>query len=202
MKSLFNFIITPKDGNYNNTKKVGNSTITVNTDISNHRFVSREAVVLSVPAAFDSVIEVGDTVLVHFNIFRSFYDIRGELVTSSTFFKDEKYFCDPSVLYAYKRNGEWKAFGHWCFVEPLFKETKFEGLKEAEYTGCLTYDNEMLNKEGIFTGEIVGFRPNSEYEFVIDDRRLYCMKFYDILFSYGRFKEDQTRHYRRGKSRS
>lgn len=201
MKSLYNFIIKPKNGHYNNTKKIGNTELTINADISNHRFVSREAVVLSVPAAFDTVVQKGDTVLVHFNIFRSFYDIRGERKLSSSFYKDDMYFCDPSLIYAYKRDGDWQMIGHWCFVEPLFKETKFQGLKEAEYTGLLTYGNSMLEDEGIHTGEIVGFRPNSEYEFIIDNRRVYCMKFYDILFSYGRYKEDQAGHYQRGKSR-
>ena len=60
MKSLYQFIVKPLNDRYNNIKKIGDHSLIINTTIENHRFVSKEAVVVSVPAAYSSPIKVGD----------------------------------------------------------------------------------------------------------------------------------------------
>ena len=45
MKSIYDFIIEPKNTRYNNTKKVGDKELILNTEIFNHQYVSREAVI-------------------------------------------------------------------------------------------------------------------------------------------------------------
>ena len=71
MKALYDFVISPKNNNrYNNVKKVGDKELVVNTEIFNHQHVNREAIVKAVPLAYNTPIEVGDTILVHHNIFR------------------------------------------------------------------------------------------------------------------------------------
>ena len=60
----------------------------INTTIENHRFVSKEAVVVSVPAAYSSPIKVGDKIIVDHNLFRRWYDQKGRERNSSTYFKD------------------------------------------------------------------------------------------------------------------
>ena len=47
MKSVYNFVVTPKGERYNNTKKVDNSELILNTDIYRHEFTNREAIVIS-----------------------------------------------------------------------------------------------------------------------------------------------------------
>ena len=49
MKSVHNFVVTPKGERYNNKKKVGDSELILNTDIYRHEFVNRIAIVKSVP---------------------------------------------------------------------------------------------------------------------------------------------------------
>ena len=49
MKSVYNFVVTPKGERYNNTKKVGDLNLILNTEIFNHQYVNREAVVVSTP---------------------------------------------------------------------------------------------------------------------------------------------------------
>ena len=77
MKSLYNFIIKPLNKRYDNTVKVDNKNLIVNTQVEDFKFISREAEVVSIPSAFDTVIEVGDKIIVHHNIFRRWYDQRG-----------------------------------------------------------------------------------------------------------------------------
>jgi len=77
MNSIYSFIIKPKEKRYNNTKKVQNKNLILNTSIEDHNFVSRSAIVISVPKAFNTNIKPGDEIIVHHNVFRRFYDIQG-----------------------------------------------------------------------------------------------------------------------------
>ena len=45
MKSIYGFVIEPKGERYNNTVKIGNVDLVVNTEVFNHQYVNREAVV-------------------------------------------------------------------------------------------------------------------------------------------------------------
>ena len=45
MKAVYNFVVTPIKNRYNNTKDIDGKELIVNTEIFNHQYVSREAVV-------------------------------------------------------------------------------------------------------------------------------------------------------------
>ena len=62
MKSVYNFVVTPKGERYNNTKKVEGGEFILNTEIFNHQFVNREAIakVISIPIIGDTDIKPGD----------------------------------------------------------------------------------------------------------------------------------------------
>jgi len=49
MKSLFNFIVSPDGERYNNSVKVGDKDLILNTEVSNHQYTNREAIVLKSP---------------------------------------------------------------------------------------------------------------------------------------------------------
>ena len=70
MKSVYNFVVAPLNSRYNNTKKVGDKELIVNTEIFSHQHVSREAIVKALPTVGKTDIKVGDTVIVHHNVFR------------------------------------------------------------------------------------------------------------------------------------
>ena len=57
MKSVYNFVVTPKGERYNNKKKVGDAELILNTEIFNHQYVNREAVVISIPIVGDTGIK-------------------------------------------------------------------------------------------------------------------------------------------------
>ena len=180
MKSLYNFIVKPLTTRYSNEKQIGDKTLIINTTIENHRFVSKEAVVVSVPAAYSSPIKVGDKVYVHHNLFRRWYDQKGRERNSSTYFKDNLYFCDISQIYMY--NG--KCNLDYCFVKPILNKDILSVEKEQPNVGIVKYSNKFLEAVKITPGTLVTFTPNSEFEFIINNERLYCMKSNDIALTH------------------
>ena len=61
-------------------------------------------------------------------------------------------------------------------------------LKEKELVGELVYSNKLLSSLNVSVGDIVGFTPGSEYEFNIEDQKLYRILLNDITINYGRKK--------------
>ena len=173
MRSIFNFIIAPKEDRYNNKKSVGDKELILNTEISDHRYVSRNGVVLETPVEVKTDIKKGDEVILHHNVFRRWYDIRGKEKNSAAFINENEYIVSPEEIFAYKNNNKWKCFNEFCFVKPLKDTSKWSVLKEKKLLGKLVYSNEYLNQLGLSCGDVVGFTPDSEYEFNIENQKLY-----------------------------
>jgi hypothetical protein len=186
MKSLYQFIVKPNGERYNNTKKIGDTSLLLNTSIESFRHINKEAIVVSTPAAFNTGINVGDTILIHHNIFRRYYDIKGKEKNGSTYFKDDMYFVNPDQVYGYKKDNDWVMVNNRCFVKPIKETSSYSNEKEQKHIGILKYGNNVLEALQISPGSLVGFTPNSEWEFIIDDERLYCMKSNDIAIKYER----------------
>ena len=184
MNSVYDFIVEPIGERYNNTLKIGNKNLIVNSSIESFKFINKKAKVISIPLAYKTPIKVGDEIIIHHNIFRRYYDIRGKEKNSSKYFKDNLYFCQIDEIYLYKQNKEWKCFGDRCFVKPILNKDYLKQDKEQDLIGILKYDNSSLNELNISSGDLVGFTPNGEWEFIIDNERLYCMKSNDIVIKY------------------
>ena len=180
MKSLYQFIVKPKKERYDNIRKIDDNELIINTNIEDHRFVSKKAVVVSAPAAFDTDIKPGDDVYVHHNIFRRWYNQRGQERNSSTFFKDDLYFAHLDQIYMYNL----KCHLNYCFVKPIKEIDILRASKEKEHFGILKYSNSSLERVGLKPGDLVVFTPNSEFEFIIEGERLYCMKSKDIAITH------------------
>ena len=78
MNSTFYFLIKPKDQRYNNTKKIGDKELILNTEISSFSNVSRQAIVVGLPVEFKTPINKGDEVIVHHNVFRRRHNAKGK----------------------------------------------------------------------------------------------------------------------------
>ena len=192
MKSVFDFIVSPKGGRYNNEVKVGDKNLIVNSSIEKFKMINRNAIVESVPAAFKTPIKVGDEIIIHHNVFRRWYNQKGKEVDSSKVFNDNKYFCQLDQVYAYKRDGEWKTLGQRCFVMPLKNTDQWDLDNETRCKGILVYGNKSLSANDVNEGDIVGFKANREFEFLIDGQRLYCMESNDILVKYERKGDEEA----------
>ena len=180
MKSVYNFIVKPLHARYDNIRQVDDKQLIINTSIENHSFVSKKAFVVSTPAAFDTDIKCGDEVYVHHNIFRRWYDQKGRERNSALYFKDNLYFCSLDQIYMYNL----KCHLNYCFVSPIKEINTLYNRKEKEYFGILKYSNSSLEAVGLKPGALVVFTPNSEFEFIIEGERLYCMKSNDIAITH------------------
>jgi hypothetical protein len=183
MQSVFDFIIKPKNKRYNNTKKVGESELLLNSEISDHKYVSRNGIVLNIPKETETKIKIGDEVIVHHNIFRRWYDVRGIEQNGRAYYKEDMYFVKPDQIFLYKRNNKWFAPKGYCFVKPIKSNSIYED-KEVPLRGIIKYvDPELKN---IQKEDLVGFTPSSEYEFVVDGERLYRVLTNSISIKYER----------------
>ena len=187
MKPLHSYLIKPKNNRYDNIKKIGDEELILNTEFSNHLFVSRSAIILETPSLFESNIENGDEVIVHHNIFRRWNDVRGNERNSKDYFKNDKYFCYPDQIFLYKKDNNWKATDGYCFVKPLKNDNEYSIDKEKSLQGIIKYKD---NSDFINIGDKVGFTPWSEYEFIINEERLYRVMTKEISIKYEREKKE------------
>ena len=186
MKSLFDFIVEPVGQRYSNKVKVGDKSLIINTQIETFKAVNNIAKVIEIPIAYKTSIKVGDIIMIHHNVFRRWFNVRGEEKNSKAYFKENLYFVQLNQVYLYKRNKQWKAFGDRCFVSPIKDQVDVHNNLEQFLIGILKYGNSALKALGINKNDLVGYTPDGEYDFVVDGKRLYCMKSNDIVIKYER----------------
>jgi len=186
MNSLFDFIVEPVGRRYSNEIKVGDKSLIINTQSESFKSVNNIAKIISLPKAYKTSIKVGDLVMIHHNVFRRWYNIRGKEQNSKAYFKNNLYFLQLDQIYLYKRKDKWKAFGNRCFVSPIKDQVDINNWLEQSLIGILKYGNSSLEALEINEGDLIGYTPNGEYDFVVDGKRLYCMKSNDIVIKYER----------------
>ena len=181
MKSVYNFVVTPKGERYNNKKKVGDSELILNTEIFNHQYVNREAIVISTPIIGDTNIKPGDTVIVHHNVFRRWHNVKGIEKNSRSYYNESTYMISKDQIFLYKRNNKWVAPKGYCFVKPLKAQNPLNIDLEKPLQGVVKYSDGTVK-----VNDLVGFRPNSKYEFIVDGERLYRVlsNFITIKYEY------------------
>jgi hypothetical protein len=173
MKSPFYFIVKPKDGKRYDDERNG---LIISTSKEDYLASTREAIVIDTPIGYEGPIEVGDTVIVHHNTFKFYYDMKGREKSSWNYFRDDLFFIDDP--YSYKRNGQdWKGIGRYVFVSPI-ENDKF-GITTADaekpLVGTIKYSNDQVSALGLKVGDTVIFEPESEYPFYIDGEKIYRM---------------------------
>ncbi len=69
----------------------------------------------------------------------------------------------------------------YCFIKSIKSTDKFSKEEEKPLVGVVKYSDVTVD-----VGDVVGFRPNSEYEFVIDGERMYRVlsSFITIKYEY------------------
>jgi hypothetical protein len=182
MRGIYNFIIKPKGNRYNNIKNVDDKELILNTEIFNHQYVNREAVVLQAPIVNKTQIKKGDNIIVHHNVFRRWHNIKGVEKNSRSWIKKNQYTVFQDQIFAYKRNKNWKSLEGYCFVKPIKSIDKFSIKKERPLIGIIKYTDNTI--KDIKQNDLVGFTPHSEYEFIIDGERLYRVLTNSISIKY------------------
>ena len=187
MKSVYNFVVKPKGERYNNTKKLDGGELILNTDIFQHQYVNREAVVISTPIIGNTDIKPGDTVIVHHNVFRRWNDVKGVERNSKAYFNEDTYFINHEQIFLYKQEDKWIAPKGYCFVIPLKATDQFNTESEKPLQGIVKYSDGTVE-----VNNLVGFRPNSEYEFIVDGERLFRVLSNFITIKYEHQGNEET----------
>jgi len=181
MKPTYDFIVRPKGDRYNNSIKVGDSSLILNTEIFNHQYVNRIGVVDKVPLYNPNNLNIGDEVLVHHNVFRRWNNVKGKEKNCRGFLNENEYLVSKDQIFMYKRSEAWLAMPGFTFVKPLKSIDVFSEDQERPLVGVVKYS------DGTFSpNQLIGFRPSSEYEFVVDGERLYRVmnNFITIKYEY------------------
>ena len=185
MQSLFDFIIKPKNERYDNKKYIDGQELLVNTEISDHRYVSRTGIVLNVPKSGKTELRVGDEVILHHNVFRRWYNQYGVEKNSRGYYKDNLYFVKSDQIFLYKRNNKWNAPKGFCFVKPIKSTDILNNEKEQALRGVIKHVDDDIS--GLIEKEdLVGFTPSSEYEFIVEGERMYRVLTNSISIKYER----------------
>ena len=185
MKHLHAYMVTPINGRYTNNKKISEKELILNTTIENHKFINRKGIIKETPIN-NSILKKGDEVIVHHNTFRRFYNVRGQAKDSSNYFDNNNFFVYIDQIFLYKRNNKWLTPPGYCFVKPIKNNDLLSEAKEKPLTGVLKHLGGDLKSFNLNNEDIVGFTPNSEYEFLIDGERLYRIPINSISIKYER----------------
>ena len=121
MKSVYNYVVKPKGGRYNNSKKVGDKDLILNTEIFNHQYINRQATIISTPIIGSTDIQVGDDVIVHHNVFRRWHNQHGEEKNSRSYFNEDTYIISQDQIFLYKTFWQWKTIPGFCWVKPIMR---------------------------------------------------------------------------------
>ncbi len=176
MRSPHYFIAKPVGGKrYSNTKSMGDVELIVSTSEEDHKFSNREAEVVELPLGYEGPIKIGDTLLVHHNVFKFYNDMQGRRKSGKSFFKDDLFFIEPDQFFMYKSNGRWNAYDRYCFVKPIPTEDCFvmKPMSEEPLMGEMFLPNNYLVSKGVSKGDKVCFEPEIKYEFNLDGQKIY-----------------------------
>ena len=178
MRSPDSFIVKPKNSSrYDNKRKADDVEFIVSSSQEDHRFSNRYAIVQSVPLSYSGPIQAGDTLLVHHNVFKYYYNMYGVQKSGRSYLQDDLFFVTDDQFFLYKKDDRWKAHGKYCFVEPVEEKESWirKFSKEEPLIGRLKYGNDQLFALGVNEGDEISFLPDSEYEFTVDGEKLYRM---------------------------
>ena len=194
MKAYKDFIVSPIGDRYNNSKKVNDKELILNTEVFNHQYVNRLARVIATPLLFQSPLKVGDEVIVHHNIFRRWHDVKGREKNSRSYWKEDKYIISEDQIYLYKKEN-WTAMPGYSFVQPIKSNSKLTSEAEEPLVGVIKYSDSTFD-----INTLVGFTPNSEYEFIVEGKRLYRVmnKFITIKYEYQGNEEEYNPSWAQG----
>ena len=192
MRSLFNYIIETEN-RYNNKIDIDGVELVVNTEITQRDaiFVNRIGRIIHTPVAGSNHLPVGAEVIVHHNVFRRWIGTDGKEKNSGSYLEEDKYLVYEDQIFGYNEGNGWKACKGFCFVEPDENKDTWINGHEALLVGTMKYPDESLQSQGIKEGDLVGFTPNSEYEFTIEGKKLFRILSNQINILYGH-QEDAT----------
>ena len=181
MRSPYNFIVKPLNGRrYDNIKEIADTEFITSVSQEDHVASNRFAEVIALPINYKGPVKEGDTLLVHHNVFKFYYDMQGRQKSGRSFLKDDLFLIDNEQFFLYKNNDTWMAHSKYCFIKPIdYIQNEIlhrVDKTEEEHVGVIKY----INHKTLKPGDRIAFTKNSEYKFTIEDEKLYRMRNRDI----------------------
>jgi len=175
MKSPIFFIVKPKgDSQYVNN---ADNLLVRNTSIEDAKDVNRVGIVHAVPTIYNTIVDIGDEVVLHHNTFRITFNQKGIPVHSNSYISDNLYFVYPEMIYmVIKPNGEKISLDPFCFVTPMMEDGE-----EILNVGTLKYGNKFTKENNLLEGTDLFLKEFSNYEFNFGNERLYRVRNNQIL---------------------
>jgi hypothetical protein len=154
MKLLYDYIIKPLGERYSNSIEIeGDKSLILNTEVFNHGYINRRAIVVSIPIDNIHNLREGQEILVHHNIFRRWHNVKGIEKNSRGFISEGEYLASPDQIFMYK-DTTWECINGYTFVKPLKSADEFSLEKERPLIGVVKYS------DGTFLPtQLVGFSP-------------------------------------------
>ncbi len=103
------------------------------------------------PLKLDTNIKPGDTVLVHHNVFRRWYDVKGVEKISRAFFNENTYIVSIDQIFLFKSKQKWQSPKGYCFVKPIKAIDQFSTELEKPLVGIVKYSDKTVS-----VGDLVG----------------------------------------------
>lgn len=188
MKPLYHILVhIPKA--VNDTMKVGDTEIYVDTKFNEFQHRTMKAKVVGVPAKFDCQVEVGDYVFHHHHVAMNDNQIvdANEKVYRVNY---DQYGGSANQAYLIEKpDGTLIAVADWVFLEPIDVEPELKSdvielvtFKEPEKRwGRIVYGSQWLESEGLAVGDVVFFAKDADYEMDINGRKLWRMQMHHLL---------------------
>lgn len=182
MKPTFSFLVKPLNGKrYSNTKNIAGVEFITSVSQEDHTATQRYAEVVEVPMGYSGDVKIGDTIIVHHNIFRKYYGMNGNEKSGFGHIIDDLFLVDLDQAYLHShKDSEWYSIDDFVFVKPIESTLSLSIDIYEQNQGIVTFTNKKLFSQGITAGTRVIFTPYSEYKFVIGEDTLYRMRTKDI----------------------
>jgi hypothetical protein len=136
---------------------------------------------------FNTPIKIDDEVIVHHNVFRRWYNIKGVEKNSRCYFEDNKYIVSGDQIFLYKKD-KWISTPGYTFVKSIVNEDNYSIEKERNFIGVVKYSDGTFNEN-----EVIGFGPNMRMEYIIEGQKLWRVMNKYIEIKYG-YKENQKEY--------
>ena len=188
MQAMRQFVVRV-DNKFTNEIKLKNGvSLILDTKFEPHKHRAFWGEVVELPLKGGGSVSIGDKLYFHHSIiFNENYQIADDLFLVA-FDENGGY---NSLCYAYEHDGTIHTLGDFIFLTPPPKEeVKSEsGLflgfeKKVEDRGYIKYMNELGDELGVSIGDLVGFSPNSDCDFLINDEKLWRMRLQDLTVVY------------------
>ena len=101
----------------------------------------------------------------------------GKEKSGKSYFREDMFLVDEDQFFLYFQHGKWTAYSKYCFIKPVKAKESFLGKtgKEEPLIGTVKYINKELIALGVKEGDEISYVPDSDYEFKINEEKLYRM---------------------------